>query len=365
MLHVGARGSTADEIAEVFHFDSQLDEIDLAIREIFKLSESENNSSKFNLASKLWAQSGLVIDPEFKRIIGGLYKAEIEQLDFVKTPDLAVATINEWTAENTNRAIEEIISPEDIEDTTKLILTNAVYFKAAWEKKFLPELTRKSPFYLSEKYQIVAPMMSQTSTFRYSEMWETQVLEMPYASNALSMVIFLPTSKGSLSQLEDLLMDEYCSFLAALRPQEIFVSIPKFQFGKALNLRPIMERLGLIAPFQPYLADFSGLTKHQSIYIKKARHKAFIDVTEEGTVAAATTDLIPDDWGEQPEVMEFVANRPFLFVIQQRATGAILFLGRVVNPLPNSLPEERKSKESTDDYLTDLLEVTLPVDWLE
>ena len=345
MLHAGARGKTADELAEVFHYDLKSDETNAAIRGIFKQGGWGSDSFKMNMASRLWAKTGLEIEPEFIRTIGDLYNAEIDQIDFGNTPDLAAATINEWTAEQTSRAIEKVIEPEEINEDTRLILTNAMYFKATWEEQFLPDQTEEAPFYLSETKQISVPMMNQTSTFPYSETPEVQILEMPYASNTLSMVVMLPTTEGGLGQLEDQLVENYCSLVTTLEPEEVMVRIPKFQFEQTMNLLPIMAKLGLSSPFQPGLADFSGITKQEPIHIENARHIAFIDVTEEGTEAAAV-DIFDALWCASDQ--SFIANRPFLFVIREKTTGVIVFLGRVVNPQPNSLPEERKSSESTD-----------------
>lgn len=244
-------------------------------------------------------------------------------------------TINRWVEEKTENKIVDLIGPGVLDPLTRLVLTNAIYFKGQWDQPFNPEQTREGPFYLSDGKQAAVPFMRQIERFKYGETSNAQVLELPYSGNELAMTILLPKPDSSVSKLEAAMEEDGVeSILEALWPTRVDVRIPRFKFDAELSLGGCLQQLGVTDAFNDSAADFSGMSD-TFLYITHVLHKAFIEVNEEGTEAAAATGIVVGVTSvpvDSPKV--FIANRPFMFLIRDLGTGSILFMGRMTDPRP-------------------------------
>jgi serpin B len=226
--------------------------------------------------------------------------------------------------------IKDLLLPGDIDNMTKMVLTNAIYFKGDWARTFDEKATRDGQFAVSAEKKVAVPMMSRTAEFPCAQAEGLQVLEMPYKGEELAMVVLLPDRKSSLEALEAKLTAENLDgWLKPLRSQNVAVSLPKFKLEWRLDLKETLQGMGMTDAFGPGKADFSAMDGTRELYISKVIHKAFVAVDEKGTEAAAATAVVMRDWGLPPR---FIIDRPFVFLIRDRKTGSILFLGRVVDP---------------------------------
>jgi serpin B len=216
------------------------------------------------------------------------------------------------------------------------VLTDAIYFKGKWARQFKKAATSPRPFYLTGGDNVQVPMMHQKQDFNYFENNALQVLEMPYDGDHLSMVVFLPKAKNGIGALENSLdTGQVENWLAALREQKVIVALPKFQMTCAFNLKKVLKALGMTDAFDVRRADFSGMTPDPAgLFISDVIHKAFMDVNEEGTEAAAATAVVMTlGTAARPgPVPVFRADHPFVFLIRDKTSGSILFIGRVLDP---------------------------------
>ena len=334
MTYVGARADTAAQMAHVLHYDLAPDRLHKSFSELSRLFNAGGKSYRLSVANALWSQVGFKFLPEYVSITEKYYDAGLKEVDFVYHTEEARLTINRWVEGKTENKIVDLIGPNVLDPLTRLVLTNAIYFKGQWEKQFRPEQTKEAPFYLSAENQVAVPFMHQTGTFRYAEAANAQVLELPYSGNELAMTILLPKPDSSVSELEAAIQaDGIESILTELFPDRVSVSIPRFKFEAELSLSGYLQQLGMTDAFDENTADFSGISD-TFLYITHVLHKAFIEVNEEGTEAAAATAVVMGTKSIQVDPpREFMADRPFLFLIRDLRTGSILFMGRMANPL--------------------------------
>jgi len=213
-----------------------------------------------------------------------------------------------------------------------LVLTNAVYFKGDWDEQFEPDKTKDASFTLIDGKTVTAPMMNQTRDFKYGETDALQVLELPYVDNELSMIVLLPKAKDGLPDFERLLtIEKLGNSLVRLRKREVVVSLPRFKITSKFSLASVLQSMGMTDAFSRN-ADFSGMTGGKDLFISAVVHKAYVDVNEEGTEAAAATGVTMKLLSIPAPPARFVADHPFMFLIQDNKTGNILFIGRVMNP---------------------------------
>lgn len=338
MTYAGARGNTEAQMAQTLHFLLSQEHLHPAYSGLMQELQAQQTQSGFELsiANALWGQSGYEFRKEFMDITAEYYDAGFKEVDFVKDTEQARETINRWVEAKTRDKIKELIKPAILTDLTRLVLTNAIYFKGKWMSQFKKEMTRPEPFELMSGEKIEVPMMNQTRELNYSEDETAQILEMPYEGNQLSMVIFLPKEKKGVKDLESLLGAEtFKDWVSALHKQDVIVSLPKFKMTFEFFLNEALKALGMTDAFDTELADFSGMTPDPvGLYISEVIHKAFVDVNEEGTEAAAATAVVmvrmtaalPD-----PKPV-FRADHPFIFIIRVQNSDSILFIGRVMDP---------------------------------
>ena len=334
MTYEGARGKTAEEMQAVFHFPK-----DDALRrnsflEIYNGINKGNKKYTLKTANALWAQKDFTFLDSYFSLVKQYYSGNVTNVDFVGQTEEARLTINKWVEKQTNNKIKDLIPQKALDSTTRLVLTNAIYFKGMWVKQFDKAKTLEKDFEISPGKTVKAMMMGLTgeeAVFKYTEVEDLQVLELPYKGEELSMLILLP-KKGSTDALEATLNAQKISELRkSLAKQRVDVYLPKFKFETKYFMKDTLKELGMPTAFS-MAADFSGMTGKTDLYIDKVIHQAFVEVNEEGTEAAAATAVVMALKSMPTMKIEFNADHPFIFVIQERATGNILFLGRVSEP---------------------------------
>ncbi|OGI11662.1 hypothetical protein A3K64_00905 [Candidatus Micrarchaeota archaeon RBG_16_36_9] len=334
MAYEGAREDTADEIQSVFHFPEDVNERRSSFAKVLNTINKGSGKYELHTANAIWLQRDYPFLGEYKNVISRYYLGEINSLDFVKNPVDSSQQINSWVAGHTNNKINKIVSPEMFNELTRAVLTNAIYFKGKWEHQFDREETKPEDFTLDSGEKIKVPMMRLTDEdldFNYIESDDVQILEMRYQGEKISMLVLLP--RNGISHLESILTEEKLEeWRSKLQPETVYIYIPKYTSETSYSLTDYLKSMGMSLPFTWPVADFSGMDGTKMLYISDVLHKAYIDVYEEGTEAAAATTIIMTVGAALPRYKEFRADHPFIFIIQERETGNILFLGKVMNP---------------------------------
>lgn len=333
MTYAGARGTTAREMAQALHITSE-GNAHAAFAQLNTLLEKVQHSDQvqWRAANALWPQQGTPLLPEFLALIRQHYGAALTPLDFAKDTPQAARTINRWVEDKTHNKIQDLVRPSDLDPSTLLVLTNAIYFKGNWARRFDPTFTKQAEFSLPEnRKKIRVPMMFQKGLFRYGEHEDIQLLELPYVGDKLAMVIVLPMKTNALSTIEDKLSaDNLTTWLSRSYPTDVNVSLPKFTITWGTHeLNAALQALGMRSAFGAE-ADFSAMYGNKDLFLGAVLHKAYAEITEEGTEAAAATAVVTKRGMSAPSI--FKADHPFIFLIRDNTTGSILFLGRVLDP---------------------------------
>jgi serpin B len=334
MTFAGARGDTAQQMAEVLHFTVPQDRLNPAFAELEAELEAIQKKGKVQLsvANSLWPQKGYPFLPEYVRLLKRYYGSTVTPLDFAKNPEAARKTINDWVERETNRKITDLIKPGVLDSLTRLVLANAVYFKGKWANQFDSKQTQDGQFLVTSNSYVKCKMMHRKATYAFAEMPDLKVLELPYAGDDVSMIVLLPQKMDGIGALEnELTAAKLTEWTKLLRQQEVEIALPKFKLTCAFSLKRTLTAMGMTDAFSEK-ADFSGMDGRKNwLYLSAVLHKAFVDVNEEGTeAAAATAEFV--EVGAELVPPTFIADHPFLFLIRDRHTGSILFLGRVINP---------------------------------
>lgn len=335
MTYAGARTQTAEQMAKTLHFNLEPDKLHAAMGALYKNLNAggQKRGYRLNVANALWGQKNFGFLPDFLNVTKTHYAAGFNEVDFAGASEAARKTINDWVEKETQQKIKELIKPGVLGTLTRLVLTNAIYFKGDWASKFKKEATREEPFHLRSDKQVKVLMMNQTGKFRYLEDETFQALELPYVGKDLAMLVFLPKKIGSLSEFEKtLIAAKLKEWLAKLQSQEVIVSLPKFKMTAEFSLAPVLSAMGMPLAFDSRKADFSGMSgSTERLFVSAVVHKAFVEVNEEGTEAAAATGVVVTTRSERV-LRRFRADHPFIFLIRDNRTGSILFVGRVSNP---------------------------------
>jgi serpin B len=332
MTYAGAGGDTAAQMAKVMHFNLESQQLHPAFSDLTAGLNGRGEKGAFRLAvaNRLWGQVDYHFLQNFLELNKLYYGAGIERLDFARETEKSRLTINKWVEERTQGKIRNLLLPSDLDNRTRMVLTNAIYFKGDWARPFEVKQTRDAQFTVSAGKKVTVPMMNQMTEFRYTRVEGLQVLELPYEGKDLAMVVLLPERTSSLEALEkELTAERLDGWLKGLHQDAFMVSLPKFKLEWRLNLKEALQAMGMTDAFDDTKADFSAMDGTRELYIAKVIHKAFVAVDEKGTEAAAATAVVMRERGMPPS---FVADRPFVFLIRDRKTGSILFLGRVVDP---------------------------------
>jgi serpin B len=337
MTYNGAQGQTAKQMSHVLHFALPLERMNAAFS---ALSGELDNNAQSNgtqvydlaLANALWIQTGFSLNNDFLQTVTQSYGADVQQADFINNPTQADDDINSWVADQTGDEIQNLIPPSDLTPATRLVLVNAIYFQGNWASAFDPSQTSDQPFNIDAKNQTTVSMMNQEEAISYMENKQLQVAEFPYIGGNLSMVVLLPRAVDGLSALEDSLTAEKLGqLLAKLSNTEVQVYLPKFQLTSQFELSSTLSAMGMPLAFTSH-ADFAGISTSVPLQISHVIHKAFVDVNETGTKAAAATGVVGIVAVVGFPQTVFRVDHPFLFLIRDQTSGAILFMGRVTNP---------------------------------
>jgi serpin B len=336
MTWAGARGNTAAQMAQTLHLDLPADRLHPAFAALMAdVNKANGKGCQLSVANALWGQKGYGFLGAFLQLVKEHYAAELTEVDFAGATEVARKQINDWVAKQTNDKIRDLIQPGVLTALTRLVLTNAVYFKGDWTHRFDKAATANAPFWLAPDKSVEVPMMNQSGDFWYRETDQCQVLGLPYAGSPLSMFVLLPRAKDGLPQLEAALTEQTLSeWLTLGRPRKAEVALPRFKLTSQFELVPTLKKLGMTDAFSVPPADFSGMNGKLDLVISAVIHKAYVDVNEEGTEAAAATAAVVAMTGLPPagEPVVFRADHPFVFLIRHNPTRSILFIGRLVDP---------------------------------
>jgi serpin B len=340
MTYAGARGDTARQMAATLHLEPRDDRLHAAFHVLIDHINGKDDRSprpyQLDTANALWGDQGDTFLAEFLDLTRTNYGAGLRQVDFRHDPRAARATINTWVEQQTRDKIRDLIGPADVTSDTSLVLTNAIYFKGDWAQPFAPSMTdEKATFHAPGGRDVTVPLMRQTAAFAYHDGGTFQLLELPYAGAALAMVVLLPNEVDGLSALEQSLSPaKLAAWLGATSRPRVDVALPRFTLTVPVRLAQVLRAMGMTRAFDAAQADFSGMNGRHNLSISEVIHKALVDVNEKGTeAAAATAVLMPRSLAVvRPKIVLFRADHPFLFLIRDRTTGSVLFLGRLVDP---------------------------------
>jgi serpin B len=340
LLHLGARGETARVLGEALHLPEGSPHE--ALGSLLRTSSGGKGVEKFGqevppheltVANSIWLARGYRAHEAYLEEARRQFAGKVAEID-VSNPAASARTINDWTANETRDRIKDLVSEDAIGPLTRLIIVNAVYLKAFWREPFREANTRSAAFSTERGARVEAPAMRQSGYFAHARDDAVQVLEMDYwpAEGAeLSMILILPTDRGGLAAVEaDLTASRFSTWVAALEREFVEIQVPKFRIETSLNLREALEATGLSVLFEG--PDLSGISDEEGLHVDGVIHKTFIDVDEKGTEAAAATSVMLVCSALPAEPAKFIADHPFLYAIRDKATGAVLFVGRVADP---------------------------------
>ena len=340
MTYAGARGDTAHEMAGAMQFYLPNDSLHPAFNYLDQQLAARGEGAqgkddevfRLNVVNAIWGQKDHAFNSDYLDTLARNYGAGLRVLDFKTQPEPSRVTINKWVEEQTESRIKDLIPQGAIDSLTRLVLTNAVYFNAAWESQFEESATSPGVFHLIDGREFTVPMMRQTAYFGYGEGAGFTGVELPYDGNELSMVILLP-DEGQFEAFENALDNEVLrGAVGSLQRTRMDLTMPKFKMETSFELNDALAEMGMKAAFDPALADFSGMDGTRDLYITDVIHKAFVEVDECGTEAAAATAVIVGQTSMPADPIAVTIDRPFLFLIRDIETGTVLFLGRVMNP---------------------------------
>jgi len=339
MTYAGARGETAEQMATTLRFMLEQERLHPAFNWLDAELASRGEGAKgkdgegfrLNIVNAIWGQKDYDFLPTFLDVLAENYGAGLRILDFITETEKSRLAINQWVSDQTEGRIEDLIPQGAIDALTRLVLTNAIYFNAAWEYPFNEKVTADSPFYLLDGGQVIVPMMKQTESFGYTEGEGYQAVELQYDGGELSMVILVPGAGEFEAFEEGLRAQQVFDIISELQLTEVALTMPRFEFDSEFSLKDTLADMGMPIAFSG-AADFSGMTGNRELAISDVVHKAFVAVDEAGTEAAAATAVIVGLTAIPEPSVEVTIDRPFIFLIRDIETGAILFVGRVLNP---------------------------------
>ena len=339
MTYAGASGETAQQMEDTLHFVLSPDALHPAFNSLdIELGQrgegaegADGEGFRLNIVNAIWGQKDYQFLTTFLDVLAENYGAGLRLLDFINTPEESRITINNWVSDQTEGRIEDLIPQGVIDALTRLVLTNAIYFNAAWQYPFDEDITEDGTFYLLNGGEVIVPMMSQTESLSYAEGDGYQAVELLYDGGELSMIILLPQA-GQFEAFEGSLdAQQVDGIIAGLEAGEVALTMPKFEFESDFGLKETLAAMGMPVAFSED-ADFSGMTGNRDLFIADVIHKAFVSVDEAGTEAAAATAVVMTLTAAPEIPVEVTVERPFIFLIRDIETGTILFVGRIVDP---------------------------------
>jgi serpin B len=352
MVYEGAGGSTKTDIAKTLEFNSKEADRKYSFARIAKILNASNSEYELNSANSIWLENSYKILNSYLDSVSKYYDTQANNVDFINKSEQSRVTINSWVEKITKNRIKDLIPPGGVDSNTRLVLTNAIYFKGKWADKFNKSDTKQADFSVEKQVQCIkAPcypviekiktdMMFRANginTINYYEDNNLQAVDLPYKGNSLSMLVLLPKLDNGhyINIVEKLVTDkDYLEKITSSFSQSfVNIYLPKFTFTKMISLSDILSRMGMESAFSSN-ADFSLISGSKDLSVSGIFHKAFVAVDEEGTEAAAATAVVVGVTSVMPpqEVKTFNADHPFVFIIKDNRTHQILFIGKVNNP---------------------------------
>jgi len=334
MAYNGAKGETKEQMKTLLHATGLTDEqFNQNNQNIMEALIAVDPLVQMKIANSIWHDRDFNVLSSFIQVNQAFYKAVVESLDF--SDPQSVQIINNWVSEQTNGKIPTII--DQISEDAVLYLINAIYFKGQWKYQFDETLTMPRPFYKLDGTQSNPETMVAQAALRYYENEKFEAVELPYGQGNYSMVVLLPKTSSNPSEVISLMNSQnWDSWIEGMAEHEsVVVNLPRFTFSYEMSLNSTLQGLGMINAFTPGVADFSGITTQMEIFISRVIHKTFVEVNEQGTEAAAVTAIEFENTSvgpDEPEAKYFYVDRPFVFVIRERDTNAVLFAGKVMEP---------------------------------
>ena len=344
MTYAGARGQTASQMAATLHFLLAQDRLHPAFNALAHELASRGQGARrgkgeafrLNMVNAVWGQQGHPFREAFLDTLAESYGAGVRTADFVAAPEEARLAINDWAAQSTENRIRDLVPPGVITPLTRLVLTDAIYFNASWSYPFNETETRDHPFHLLDGRVVDVPMMRLEEDLFHAAGDGYQAVDLPYVGNDLSMIILLPDG-GRFSEFENALDASLVDrAVLDLEFRRVTLDLPKFEFESRFRLSETLKSMGMSDAFDTAAADFSGMDGHscpagdpECLYIRELLHKAFVSVDEAGTEAAAATAVVMNVESAPPSPVSMTVDRPFIFLIRDRETGGVLFVGRV------------------------------------
>ncbi len=332
MTYVGAKNNTFDEISNTFHFNNDIEDFSKDYINLTDINQKKKSDINFYNANSLWIQEGLKLNQQFLNINKQYFSLSVQFTNFIKEPEKSRLNINQWVEKNTNNKITNLLQPSSIDNTTRLVLVNALYFKGSWKDKFNKEKNTDDNFQIDKNDMVKTIFMNRyINSWYYSDKY-SQIIDIPYSNENISLMIILPKSYKKLKKIEKKLNNEYYSnYIQNREKRRINLSLPKFSIESEFDLNKTLSELGIKDAFTE-VADFSGITSAEKLYISKVVHKANITVDEEGTEAAAATAVMMRKTSVLLEDVDFIANKPFIYILRNNENNCIYFMGKIVNP---------------------------------
>ena len=345
MTYAGAGGETERQMADTLHYllprerlHTSFNSLDLELASMADAPEEEGDAFTLNTVNAVWGQYDYEFLEPFLDVLAENYGAGVRPADFVGSPEESRVRINDWVAERTEDRIKDLIPEDAIDRSTRMVLTNAIYFNARWFHPFFKHVTSARPFHLLDGSKVDVPMMMMAAAerFGYADGDGYQAVEIPYRGRDMWMTILLPDA-GTFREFEESMdADLVAGILGDIEREYVELTMPKFEFESEFSLKETLKAMGMPNAFDGFTADFSGMDGRSCpgvcLLISDAFHKAFVSVDEEGTEAAAATGVVVILESARPTPKKVMVDRPFIFLIRDRATDAILFVGRVEDP---------------------------------
>lgn len=337
MTYAGADNQTAKEIQQTFYFEDNTPVFHSNYGNYLNtLLVNADGAIDLNIANRLWGEQSFTFLNDFIEINKKDYQSPLEKVDFFLNPENSRQVINNWVSNQTHQKIKDLIPKGSINSETKLVLTNAIYFKGDWKYQFKEKNTKEKTFNLEDGTTTKASFMQRTMPLEYLETLDFQMVRIPYKGDKHSMLVVLPKEGVTLSSVEDSLHSKVVHYTSSGYMPEINLELPKFKMTIPLKLTTVLKDMGMSSAFDRGRAEFSKMSSERRLFISDVVHKAFIDVNEEGTEAAAATAVVmkaeSEIGNQRTKPIDFIANRPFVFFIVDNETSAILFVGRVATP---------------------------------
>jgi serpin B len=333
LAYAGARGDTAAQIAKVLHFSVEQESVHRAFARLLNHSSEEKaTSARLHIANAVWGQKGHGYATTYVRLIEKYYGSKLIETDFASDLVQSLELINRWAQDRTHGRIKNFLNKQDLDTDCRMVLTNAVYFKAPWTAQFSKSATSYDTFWLTTDKKVKVPMMQQHGLFDYCDTGELEMLGMGYGTSSLGMFVILPKKGKTLDSIERAFTGKSLSeWIDKLRPHKVDVVMPKYTVTGEFRLGKELASMGMGLAFSNS-ADFTGITSQAGFRLRDVVHKTWLSVCEDGTEAAAATATVADVAISAPPRASFRADRPFLFLIRDGSNTHILFVGRITDP---------------------------------